>query len=154
MNSVEIIPFDTRYSNDFYELNVEWLQSYFYVEPHDEEVLSQPKKYIIDKDGYIFFAKLEDTIVGTFALMPLKTNVFELGKMAVAPKYRGQNIGQQLVQFCLDFSKEKQWNKIILYSNRKLKNALYIYEKYGFQEIPIEQNNPYARGDIKMELVL
>ncbi|KAB8153115.1 GNAT family N-acetyltransferase [Kordia sp. TARA_039_SRF] len=154
MNSVEIIPFDTRYSNDFYKLNVEWLKTYFYVEPNDEEVLSRPKKYIIDKGGYIFFAKLDDTIVGTFALMLLKTNVFELGKMAVSPKYRGQNIGQQLVQFCLDFSKEKQWDKIILYSNRKLKNALYIYEKYGFQEIPIEQNNPYARGDIKMELVL
>ncbi|PTX62842.1 acetyltransferase (GNAT) family protein [Kordia periserrulae] len=154
MNSVTIIPFDACYSKDFYELNVEWLQAYFYVEPNDEEVLSQPKKYIVDKGGYIFFAKLEDTIVGTVALMPLENNVFELGKMAVSPKYRGRNIGQQLVQFCLDFSRKKQLKKIILYSNRKLKNALYIYEKYGFQEIPIEQNNPYARGDIKMELVL
>ena len=32
-------------------------------------------------------------------------------------------------------------------------NAIYIYRKYGFIEVPVEANSPYQRSDIKMELV-
>jgi hypothetical protein len=42
MKTFEIIPFDNVYAKDFYNLNIEWLQTYFYVEPLDEDVLSQP----------------------------------------------------------------------------------------------------------------
>lgn len=153
MNAIEIIPFELKYAQHFYDLNVEWLTTFFYVEPHDEEVLSQAKKYIIDNGGYIFFAKLDGKIVGTVALLKMDENSFELSKMAVTPSLRGKKIGQQLVQHCIDFAKEQQLDKLVLYSNRKLENAIYIYKKYGFIEIPIETNNPYARGDIKMVLV-
>lgn len=48
--------YHSKYATAFKTLNIEWLESYFYVEPYDNEVLSNPKKYIIDKGGYIFFA--------------------------------------------------------------------------------------------------
>lgn len=153
MDALSILPFDEQYAKIFYDLNIEWLGTFFYVEPHDEEVLSQAKKYIIDTGGYIFFAKLNDSIVGTVALIKMEENVFELGKMAVLPLHRGKKIGQYLLQYCLDFAKHHQFKKLLLYSNRTLENAIYIYEKYGFIEIPIEENNPYARANIKMELV-
>lgn len=69
---LKIIPFDETASKDFYNLNIEWLDAYFYVEPFDEEVLSKPEHYIINKGGHIFFAKIDDMIVGTVALMPTK----------------------------------------------------------------------------------
>ncbi len=150
---IEIIPFDNRYSQHFYDLNIEWLKTYFYVEPYDEEVLSKPEEYIINKGGFIFFAKLNETILGTVALMPTNTkNVFELTKMAVSPKYRGYKIGQQLMQYCIEFAKQHQFKALMLYSNTKLENAIYIYRKYGFIEIPVEENSPYKRSDIKMIL--
>ena len=152
-NNIEIISYEDRYAKDFYDLNIEWLKTYFYVEPLDEEVLSKPLKYIINKGGHIFFAKLENEIVGTVALMPLKgDNLFELTKMAVSPKHRGKKIGQQLMQYCINYAKQMELPKLILYSNRKLENAIYIYRKYGFIEVPVEPNSPYARSDIKMEL--
>ncbi|WP_262733345.1 GNAT family N-acetyltransferase [Gaetbulibacter sp. NE] len=150
---IEIIPFNTRYSQHFYDLNIEWLKTYFYVEPYDEEVLSKPEEYIINKGGFVFFAKLNETILGTVALMPTSTkNVFELTKMAVSPKYRGYKIGQQLMQYCIEFAKQHQFKALMLYSNTKLENAIYIYRKYGFIEIPVEKNSPYKRSDIKMIL--
>jgi N-acetylglutamate synthase-like GNAT family acetyltransferase len=150
---IEIIPFNTRYSQHFYDLNIEWLKTYFYVEPYDEEVLSKPEEYIINKGGFIFFAKLNETILGTVALMPTSTkNVFELTKMAVSPKHRGYKIGQQLMQYCIEFAKQHQFKALMLYSNTKLENAIYIYRKYGFIEIPVEKNSPYKRSDIKMIL--
>ncbi|MFD1613926.1 GNAT family N-acetyltransferase [Gelatiniphilus marinus] len=151
---VEIIPFDKKYSKDFYELNIEWLQTYFYVEALDEAVLRKPETHIINKGGHIFFAKLDTEIVGTAALMPFGNDgVFELTKMAVSPKYRGLKLGQQLMQYCIDFAKSMELPKLILYSSTKLENAIYIYRKYGFLEIAIEPNSPYKRSDIKMELV-
>ena len=150
---VEIIPFKKEYSSQFYDLNIEWLEASFYVEDHDREVLSNPQTYIIDNGGFIFFAKYNDEIVGTFALINLKEG-FELSKMAVSPKFRGLKIGQQLMEYCIAFSKNKKWDKILLYSSRKLENAIYIYRKYGFVEVEVEENCPYERCDIKMVLSL
>ena len=151
---VDIISFNKQYSKDFYELNVEWLKTFFYVEPYDEEVLSKPEKYIINKGGYIFFAKLEDDVVGTVALMPIgNEGLFELTKMAVSPKHRGHKIGQKLMQYCIDYAKSIGLPKLLLYSNTNLENAIYIYRKYGFIEVPVEPDCPYKRCNIKMELV-
>ena len=152
---IKIIPFEKQYAKDFYNLNIEWLKTYFYVEPFDEEVLSKPEFYIIDKEGYIFFAELDYVIVGTVALMPTKEpNVFELTKMAVSPKHRGNKIGQHLMQYCIDFAKDHQFKMLMLYSNTILENAIYIYRKFGFIEIPVEENSPYKRSNIKMELLI
>jgi predicted GNAT family N-acyltransferase len=151
--TIEIISFDKAFSKDFYELNIEWLQTYFYVEPFDEEVLSKPEQYIIDKGGHIFFAKLDDKILGTVALMPTNSErIFELTKMAILPNKRGIKIGQKLMQHCIDFSKAQQYNSLMLYSNTKLENAIYIYRKYGFVELPVEVGSPYKRANIKMIL--
>ncbi|WP_366942414.1 GNAT family N-acetyltransferase [uncultured Tenacibaculum sp.] len=148
---LEIVNFSEEFAKHFYDLNIEWLQTYFYVEPFDEEVLGKPKHYIIDKGGHIFFAKLNDEIVGTVALMPLDDKgTFELTKMAVSPEHRGHKIGQQLITKCIDFAKEENFSTLLLYSNTLLENAIYIYRKYGFVEVPLEANSPYKRSDIKM----
>lgn len=155
MKTFEIIPFENQYARDFYNLNIEWLNTYFYVEPFDEEVLSKPKTYIIDKGGHIFFVKRDAVILGTVALMPTPNpKVFELTKMAVRPNLRGQKIGQQLLQHCIDFAKSLQLDALMLYSATKLVNAIYIYRKFGFIELELEKDSPYKRSDIKMELKL
>ncbi len=151
---INIISFDEKYAKDFYSLNIEWLRTFFYVEAFDEEVLRNPLNYIINKGGYIFFAKLNNKVVGTVALMPTKDkHIFELTKMAVSTKHRGLKIGQLLMQHCINFSKLNHFNALILYSNTLLENAIYIYRKYGFVEIPVESNSPYIRSNIKMELI-
>ena len=113
----DIVSFENKYAKNFYSLNIEWLKTYFYVEPYDEEVLSKPEIYIINKGGCIFFAKSENEIIGTVALMPIGSNgFFELTKMAVSPKHRGFNVGQQLMQYCIDFSKSNPCNLYYLTS--------------------------------------
>jgi len=150
----EIIPFDPAYSADFKNLNLDWLNKYFRVEPHDDEILGNPEKHIIKPGGNIFFAKEGKSILGTVALMKIEDDVFELTKMAVTPQSQGKKIGQKLMDYTLEFAKKQGWKTLILYSNRKLESAIYIYKKYGFEEIPLEDNNPYGRGDIKMKLEL
>jgi ribosomal protein S18 acetylase RimI-like enzyme len=45
------------------------------------------------------------------------------------------------------------YKAILLYSNKKLENSIYLYRKFGFKEVPNE-DSPYARGNIKMLLKL
>jgi len=98
-----IVDFDTAYKQAFYDLNIEWLETYFYIEDFDREVLSKPEKYILEPGGSIFFAVEDQVAVGTVALMPHDDGGLELTKMAVDPKQRGKRIGQQLMQHCIDF---------------------------------------------------
>ncbi|TBW28568.1 GNAT family N-acetyltransferase [Gramella sp. KN1008] len=151
---MEIISWQPEYAEEFKNMNLQWLEEFFWVEPHDEEVLGDPEKFIINPGGNILFVKEGNDILGCVALMRMEDDVFELTKMAVKPECRGQKIGQKLMRHTLDFAKKMNWKKLIIYSNRKLENAIHLYKKYGFEEIPIEDNGPYSRGDIKMRLNL
>jgi len=151
---MNIIPYTSIYAQDFKELNIEWLETYFYVEPYDLEVLSHPEKYIIDKGGHIFFSINEQEVSGTVALMPVKDGVFELTKMAVHTSMRGEGIGQKLMEHCIQFARVHHFEKLILYSNTRLENAIYIYKKWGFQEIELESDASYERANIKMEILV
>ncbi len=151
---ISIVAHKKEYAPAFYDLNIEWLQTYFYVEEFDKEVLSKPQQYIIEPGGHIFYAIQGDEILGTVALMKDNEKSFELTKMAVAPNQRDKKIGQKLMQYSIDFAKENNFDKLFLYSNTKLENAIYIYRKFGFIEIPVEKDSPYDRSDIKMVLEL
>ena len=148
---INIINFQDNFEKDFYDLNIEWLEYFFQVEEYDYKVLSNSKKYIINKGGKIFFAESAGNIIGTVALMPTKNKlVFELTKMAVKPEYRNKGIGKKLLKKCIDYSKSNSYSSIILYSNKKLNNAIHLYRKFGFKEIRMEKKSPYLRANIKM----
>ncbi len=153
IENLQIIAYEKAFAKDFYDLNVAWLKKYFYVEPYDEKVLSDPKKYVIDPGGFIFFAKYHNKIVGVIALINQKT-FFELSKMAVLPEYQGLKIGLSLMNFCVEFAKNQQWKSITLYSHRKLVPAISLYRKIGFKEVEVEKEVHYERANIKMLLEL
>ncbi|PKB18557.1 GNAT family N-acetyltransferase [Flavobacterium sp. 5] len=152
-NKVIIIPFSTEYKEAIKILNLEWLQKYFKVEPKDKKVLSDPQGEILDKGGMIFYAQYNNQIVGTVSLIKINETTFELTKMAVSDKNQGLGIGKKLMEHCLDKAKQNEIQKLILYSNRKLRPALALYANFGFKEIPLEEGI-YERADIKMEKVL
>ena len=146
---------NVNHTSEFYNLNIEWLETYFYVEDHDKKVLNNPKKYIIDKGGVILFVLLYNAVIGTVALMPtLSKDIYELTKMAIKPNLRGKKIGQKLMTKVLKLAKVKKINKLILYSNSKLINAIHLYKKFNFKEIDVDKYSPYERANIKMELII
>jgi N-acetylglutamate synthase-like GNAT family acetyltransferase len=149
-SNIEIIAFSPELQEPIKTLNYEWLEKYFRIEKGDIISLSNPKEQIIDKGGFIFYAKLNDEIVGTASLLKKNANVFELGKMAVTDKAQGYKIGTILLEHCLKIATEKQIKTLILYSNTQLESAIHLYRKYGFVEIELEEGL-YERANIKME---
>jgi len=149
---MDIVFFSPEFGKDFRQLNLDWLEEFFWVEAHDNEVLSNPESYIINKGGFVFFVLENDKVLGTAALMN-EPHGWELSKMAIKKEHQGRGIGRQLLTYCIDFAKQKNWPGIMLYSNTKLKPAIVLYKSVGFKEIPLEKDNPYERADIKMELI-
>ena len=147
---MEIQAFSQTFAQAFYNLNLQWLETYFYVEAYDREVLSKPMQHIIHPGGEIFFITQNNTAIGTVALIKRSDGVFELTKMAIEPSKQGKKLGQQLLQYCIDFAKENNFKQLYLYSNTKLENAIHIYKKYGFKQVAIPKDNPYKRSNIKM----
>jgi N-acetylglutamate synthase-like GNAT family acetyltransferase len=152
-NTVIIIPFSPDLKEEIKTLNLEWLKKYFRVEAKDERVLSDPQGEIIDKGGMIFYAQYNGKTVGTVSLIKIDETTFELSKMAVTDGVQGLGIGNKLMEHCLVVAQQKGIKKLILYSNRKLLPALYLYKKYDFEEVPLE-DGIYERADIKMERIL
>jgi GNAT superfamily N-acetyltransferase len=153
MTKLSISPYHANLKEDFVRLNIDWLEEFFVVEPVDEVVLKQCEQKIIEPGGHIFFLMQADTVLATVALMKASEGVFELTKMAVDKTERGKGFGKILLQHCIDFAQDQSWEKLILYSNTKLENAIYLYRKFDFQDIPVEEGCVYARCNIKMERV-
>ena len=147
-------PYHISNRDDFYNLNISWLKELFLLEPYDEYVLSNPKRAILDKGGYIFVGKLNERVVATFALTPSDVGVYELNKMTVHASFRGKGYGNNIMEFLIQFCIKKNMNVIELYSNKELENAIHLYSKYGFLAVDLPKLNPYQRADIKMTLTL
>ena len=147
---IKIIDYDPKYAGEFKRLNYEWLERFFEVEPHDDEVLSNPQKYVIKPGGHIFFALLDKKVVGTCALIP-DGRQYELSKMAVTNDCRGLGIGEKLANHAITIFKKSVKKSMYLESNHRLKPALQLYEKLGFEhcENPSGHRH-YERADVYM----
>lgn len=155
MNSseVEIIEYDDKHAKVFADLNYEWIAHFFKIEAIDRKYLDHPREMILDKGGFIHLAKYQDKIVGTICLVKMENNIYELAKMSVSPNLRGLKIGHKLMDACLEKAKDLKAHMILILSNRKLTNAIYLYKKYGFIDVGSEDDD-YDRCDIRMELLL
>ncbi|MEA5139582.1 GNAT family N-acetyltransferase [Arcicella rigui] len=147
-NNLQIIEYQPLYKDDFKRINVEWIETYFKIEPHDLEQLEAPEE-IIANGGQIFLAKLGDEIVGTSALIHDGNGVYELAKMGVTPKAQGLGLGKKLCVKTIEEAKARKAKSLYLLSNTALKPAISIYKSIGFVEVPIEETL-YERTDIKM----
>lgn len=153
-NEVRIELFKPEYAEVFARLNYEWIEESYEVEECDHEILDHPIGYVINPGGQIFFAFVGEQDAGTVALVKKGNGVVELAKMAVAESFRGYGIGEKLMCAFIDYAKDKGFRSIVLDSNRKQVPAIRLYKKYGFVEIPLDPDTPYARSDIRMELIL
>jgi putative acetyltransferase len=151
-NTVDIIEYQSLYKEDFKQINVEWIETFFKVEAHDLEQLDAPEE-IIANGGQIFLAKLGDEIVGTSALIHDGNGVYELAKMGVTPKAQGLGLGKILCNKTIEEAKKRNAKTLYLLSNRRLIPALTMYASLGFVEAPLGETL-YERTDIKMDYPL
>lgn len=149
--SVEIIDFQPQLAKDFYQLNVEWLKKYFFIEALDEKILSNPEKEIIQPGGVIIFAQYQQKIVGTCALIATAPGHYEIAKMAVTDQYQGLGIGRKLLNIIIERFHQLKGKQLRLETNHKLETAVNLYRDAGFVLAPPpEGEKVYQRADLYM----
>jgi len=153
-SSITIDVFKDEYKSDFETLNLQWITKYFKIEEEDSRILKNPKSYVIDGGGQIFFAVRDGKAIGTAAMVLTKERIFELSKMAVDSSYQGLGIGRMLINECIDFAKRKKAGEIFLITNDILLPALELYNSSGFELDEDYDDNRYERGNTKMKLLL
>lgn len=152
---ISVIDYKKEFKDYFKSLNEEWIKKFFVLEDDDIKLLNYPEENILNKGGVIKFAKLNNEIIGTCALLKISNNVYELAKMAVSPKAQGKKIGFYLAKEIISEAKKLGAKKVVLLSNKKLQSAINLYLKLGFKEIKnSETDSSYKRVDIVMELIL
>ncbi len=154
--SFVIRPFRPGDAAAFRALNEEWITRHFTWEAEDQEVLSDPEHSILGKGGCIFLVEADAVPVGCVALTPLPDGAYELSKMAVSPRLRGQGLGRRLLAHAIDHARRVGAERLVLTTNIKLSNAIHLYESLGFRHVPAHAlpSTPYTRVNVFMELAL
>lgn len=106
-----------------------------------------------------FVAENENGIVvgggGIYPTEGLPDDTCELVKMYLLPEVRGTGLGRSIIEKCLTTALEFGFSKVYLESMPELKQALKVYEKFGFVYLCSPMGNTGHTGcDLYMIKVL
>lgn len=154
LGGLEILDYSDALAGEFHDINAEWIQTMFVLEPTDREVLENPRERIIDPGGDILFVRASGLgVVGACALQKTGPNQFELTKMGVRETARGRKAGEFLLDAMIRRAGRMGATRLYLLTNRKCAPAIHLYEKAGFEHdagIMAEFGARYARCDVAM----
>lgn len=118
----------------FHDINAEWINAMFTLEPTDRELLENPRSKIIEPGGVILFVEARGMgIVGTCALLKTGATSFELTKMGVRESARGLKAGEFLLSAIIERAMSLNADPLYLLTNSKCAAAIHLYEKLGFR---------------------
>ena len=146
---ITIVDYRPEHQPYFEKFNRAWIEEYFVMEPLDIAVLQNPEENILKNGGAILMALYNGEVAGTAGLRKLDDGKFEFTKMAVDKNFRRRGIAEKLCYACFEKAKELGADSVILYSNTLQAAAIKMYEKIGFQHLPVE-NDVYERANVKM----
>lgn len=105
----------------------------------DPRYINAFHKIDIDQNQYLMIAENADEIVGTCHLTIMPSLSFsgqtrmQIEAVRILEKYRGQKIGQWMMQEAISYGKSKGASIIQLTTNKKRIKASRFYERIGFE---------------------
>lgn len=102
--------------------------------------------------GAILIARMRGRPIGCGALKFHAHKPAELKRMWVAPEARGLGIGRRLLVELERYAKQAGVRKLRLETNGSLTEAISLYRRSGFREVPAFNDEPYAQHWFEKEL--
>ncbi len=99
---------------------------------------------LVPPAGLFLVARLRQQPVGCGALKFHADAPTELKRMWVAPQVRGLGVGRRLLQELERHAREAGVTVLHLETNRALEEAIALYRRSGYQEVPAFNDEPYA----------
>jgi putative acetyltransferase len=96
--------------------------------------LSDIEQSYFARGGTFFVLEAESgSIIGAYGLYRMDTGTCELRKMYLRAEHRGQGLGKRLLDHALAQARELGFQKVVLETASVLKEAIALYESYGFR---------------------
>ena len=116
-------------------------KEYLEIQNYDDELKYLEKKYGLPY-GRLYLVYYNNEVAGCIGLKKIDKKNCEMKRLYVRPKFRGKQIGEQLIEKIIKAAKEIGYSYMLLDTLPFLKGAIYLYKKYGFYEIASYNNSP------------
>lgn len=152
---MKVVPYDEKYKEDFIEMNKHWISEMFVIEDEDLVAFNNIES-VLEAGGQIFFAiDDEENVLACCMIAPLPNGEWEIEKFCARGMYTGTGAGTACLKACMNYAREKCVEKIVIVTNTKCEQAIHLYRKFGFIEVPVDKKKfPYERANIAFEQTL
>ena len=107
----------------------------------------------IESEFIVFYCLISDgTVVGTVGLKKIDDKTAELKSLYLDKDLRGQGWGSKLMQYAINFANDSGYKTIVLDSMSQYKEALKLYERFGFKSYERYNDNQYADVFMRLDL--
>ncbi len=116
-----------------------------YYDPRTDRMFEEFQK----ERSIYYIAEMDREIVGGAGVYPtegLPEDTCEFVKMYLLPKARGLGLGKTLIEKSLAYAREAGYKQVYLESMPELKQALKVYEKFGFSYLKGPMGNSGHTG--------
>ena len=138
------------------ELFLEYAQSLGFslcFQGFDQELAGLPGDYA-PPDGRLLLALYDGQLAGCVALHKLEHKICEMKRLYLRPQFRGKGLGKAIVEKAIAEARLIGYERMRLDTVEPvMKDAVAMYRRFGFKEIPAYCANPIA-GALYMELNL
>jgi putative acetyltransferase len=117
----------------------------------DTDISDIEANYITRGGVFEVLEDAEDNLLGTVGLYPLDAETIELRKMYFDKKLRGRGLGKKMLEKMIEAARALGYKKIYLETASVLKEAVALYEKYGFAPTA-EKHTPRCDAAYVLEL--
>lgn len=127
-------------------------RAYLDKQGYDDEVIHPERKYGTP-GGRLYLARIEGEPAGCVALRQLDERRCEMKRLYVRPPYRERGVGGQLIRRIISDAREIGYECILLDTLPFLTDAIGMYRRRGFVDIPSYNHSPmenlvYMRLDL------
>ena len=119
----------------------------------DGDLAGIPASYTAGGGAFRVLVDGAGRVVGCGGLFPLGGRLAEIRKMYLLPEARGRGLGRALLRQLVETARSAGLHRLTLETKSVLREAIALYQSFGFTEIP--HPNPTSRCDraFAMDLV-
>jgi DNA-binding MarR family transcriptional regulator/N-acetylglutamate synthase-like GNAT family acetyltransferase len=133
---IRVLDYKPSLKKYFYDLAGNWLLEVLNgtLEEEDKFTLNNPDQSYLLQGGFVFYAVLDNKVVGCVALKRLDENTFEFAKLFIQKGTRNLGIATKLIDRCITRCKENAATQLWLQTTMRMPEAHKLYYKLGFDD--------------------
>jgi GNAT superfamily N-acetyltransferase len=120
---------------------IEWLGIDLSFQSIDNELKEFSSIYGYPKGAFVL-AKIDGKVAGGVGFKEFKSGICEIKRLYIYEEFRGKGIAKRVLKSALNLAKEYGYKSVYLDTLDYMREAITLYESFGFREIKPYYFNP------------